>query len=553
MKVPAKRARLAPREFKLLDLDDDALIMIIGKLDHRSKLQMMLTCKRFEGLIGHTHQFYKNFKFRLDQQEFLKSKETRHLEKIRRRFAIAEISGGEYNFSHSNRHKSLKRPILEFLKKIGAQILKIKFNDSFFFKSDFCKLMKALPKVSELKIKDVEFSADPDQNFKDFELTHLKKLEISQSTGPGFLVTLVPASLKILRYNYLYDDERWDPEVLEKQEHLEELGLIGCEIHDFNFDPENCHVQKLEICCLEFSNASAFEKFSEFMKIQESVKELEFGIDEKSSNHNYAGILTHLFNLKTLKKVTIDCEFEQDTLTALSSLKVCNPSVDTLIILKPLSGADLKSISKFFPSVIYLKITWKYDEDDYVDSEFFIYFEMDLSPINSMKQIRKLEIDYMDVEMIAQLELSQLQELHVSRFSDFVVQAWNSIELRTVNLMWRTFTKNHSQLKILHIPKCYICVEQLQITLEYLRLLESLEVTVRGFNYGFLRYFPWFFDDEFLDRYKKERTEKAAHLIGDNYDRLEHLKLDFAYGGNHIKTVMTNYLKNYHPGVYLIK
>jgi hypothetical protein len=159
----------------------------------------------------------------------------------------------------------------------------------------------------------------------------------------------------------------------------------------------------------------------------------------------------------------------------------------------------------------------------------------------------------MDVEMIAQLELSQLQELHVSRFSDFVVQAWNSTELRTVNLMWRTFTKNHSQLKILHIPKCYIGVEQLQIMLEYLRLLESLEVTVRGFNYGFLPYFALIFDDEFLDRYKKERAEKAAHLIGDNYDRLEHLKLDFAYGGDHIKIVMTNYLKNYHPGVYLMK
>ncbi len=60
MEVPAKRARLAPRELKLLDLDDDVLIMIIDKMDHRSKMQMMATCKRFEGLIGHTHQFYKN-------------------------------------------------------------------------------------------------------------------------------------------------------------------------------------------------------------------------------------------------------------------------------------------------------------------------------------------------------------------------------------------------------------------------------------------------------------------------------------------------------------
>jgi hypothetical protein len=56
MEVPAKkRARLAPRELKLVDLDDDALIMIVDKLDNKSKLQMMATCKRFEGLIGHSH------------------------------------------------------------------------------------------------------------------------------------------------------------------------------------------------------------------------------------------------------------------------------------------------------------------------------------------------------------------------------------------------------------------------------------------------------------------------------------------------------------------
>jgi hypothetical protein len=220
--------------------------------------------------------------------------------------------------------------------------------------------------------------------------------------------------------------------------------------------------------------------------------------------------------------------------------------------MKPLTGADFKTLSKFFPTVIDLKITWNYDDDDYIVSEFFIGFEMNLQPIKSMKKIRKFKVDYMDVDMLARLELSQLQELRVSRFSDFVIQALNSIELMTVNLMGRTFAQNHSQLKILHIPICRISVEQLQITLEYLRLLESLEVTIQGFNYGFLPYFSLHSDNEFMNRYKKERAEKAAHLIADNYTRLEHLKLDFANGADHIKTVMTNYLKNY-PGVNLIK
>jgi hypothetical protein len=151
MEVPAKRARLAPKNLKLVDLDDDALIMIIDKLDHKSKKRMMRTCKRFEGLIGQTHQFYKNFKFRFNQQKSLKSNESRYLEKVRRRLGIVEISRG-IDKSCTLRNKSLKRPILEFLKKIGAEIFEIKFNALFFFESDFWKLMKTLPKITELKM-----------------------------------------------------------------------------------------------------------------------------------------------------------------------------------------------------------------------------------------------------------------------------------------------------------------------------------------------------------------------------------------------------------------
>jgi hypothetical protein len=122
-----------------------------------------------------------------------------------------------------------------------------------------------------------------------------------------------------------------------------------------------------------------------------------------------------------------------------------------------------------------------------------------------------------------------------------------------VNSMWLTFTEKHSQLRILHIPSCFLSVALLQITLEYLPLLESLEVRVRGFNYGFLYDFADLSDLKSLDRYKKERAEKAANLIGENYDRFEHLKLDFAYGSSLIKTIIENHLKKYYPGVKLYK
>jgi hypothetical protein len=124
MEVPAKRARLVPRELQLLDLDDDALIMIIDKLNHKSKLQMMASCKRFEGLIGQTHQLYKNFKFRSIRYNH----ESRFLEMVRRKFGIVDICSGTVS------REELSRPVLEFLKKIGGHILKIKFNKQAFHK-----------------------------------------------------------------------------------------------------------------------------------------------------------------------------------------------------------------------------------------------------------------------------------------------------------------------------------------------------------------------------------------------------------------------------------
>jgi hypothetical protein len=191
MEVPAKLARLAPRELKLLDLDDDALIMIINRLDHKTKLQMMATCKRFEGLIGQTHQFYKKFKFCYDQE---KSQESEDLQQIRRRFQILEISGGRTRKLENN---PLRQSVLEYLETIGADILKIKLHNLTFNKAVFLESTKPLPNARELEISEIQFTeTDPDENFVGFELKHLTKLKISQSTNLNFGFGFIPSSLK---------------------------------------------------------------------------------------------------------------------------------------------------------------------------------------------------------------------------------------------------------------------------------------------------------------------------------------------------------------------
>jgi hypothetical protein len=65
-------------------------------------------------------------------------------------------------------------------------------------------------------------------------------------------------------------------------------------------------------------------------------------------------------------------------------------------------------------------------------------------------------------------------------------------------------------------------IEQLQVTLENLKLLKSLEFRVCGCDTAL------FFENfEIYEEKYKEQAYKIGKLIAENYDRLQHLKLDF--------------------------
>jgi hypothetical protein len=387
-----------------------------------------------------------------------------------------------------------------------------------------------------------EFDSDEESETLAFELKQLTKLKITNLTNLNSLrsfITFVPTSLKILKFFYIvWKDEQ---ELLGKQKYLRELSLKSCTIKDFEFDPENCHIEKLVIKNFYFPNYKAFEMFSRFMKIQQSVTELDFFIskEEMMWDRDYVGILTHLLNLKTLKKFSIGYDYQK--LTIFPHLKVCNPAVETLIIKDPpYEGTDLTLLPKFFPNVTNLKITWPDADVHTLPGRFFV----DLQPINSMKKIKKLDIYYMTGEMLTQLELKEMREFHMSELL-LVDDVLATDELLWIDCLanWKTFTANHSQLEVLHMPECYMCVEFLQITLENLPLLKSLDIAV----YGFI------LDNSEIsaDEYKKEQAEKVARLIGEKYDRFEHFKLDFE--DDFIRTIVLNYLEEHYPDVKLNK
>jgi hypothetical protein len=398
-----------------------------------------------------------------------------------------------------------------------------------------------LPNVRELEISETQFRGpNQSEKFVDFKLKHLTKLEIFRSASIGFFVRFVPATLKILKIELIgyWELERWD-KLLGKQKKLEELSLKRCLIRHFKLEPENCHIEKLDIHRLKFQNDSAFEQFSEFMKIQESVVEFKFSIQRELWETEYRdiGILEHLISLKSLKKFCLD----QDhfIFNVFSESKVCNPAVETLTIVN-LSHiyADLTSLPKLFPNVTDLKITW-HNWTHQKDDKIFLDFQS----INSMKKIRKLEIECVTERMLSRLELKELRELCIEEIIPTYREYGRADPFDNLS----TFINNNCQLEILHLlPKCCLSVEQFVITLENLPLLKSLEFTVYGCD--FIHRLDE--DSEYSsEEYKKDQAEEAAQLIGENYDRLEHLKLDFE--DEDIRATILNYLEEHYPDVKL--
>jgi hypothetical protein len=310
--VPAKRRKLAHRELELLDLDDDALIEIIEKLEHKSKMQLMLTCKRFEGLIGNTFQFYRKYKLLLNEEMMPIASHYCSNFKIRRNFGYVVLTAKLKN--------NYRSQVFEIIKNIGESIIEIDMSDTQKIKegcfrqigelhvneADFLKLMRLMPSLRELSTEGwVKAGALSVQlSDVDFQLKRLKSF--SGSIDLGNLTALIPSSLTSLYFYPVTDSSM--AEILARQQELVNFSLYNLKINEFNYQPSNCRIKQLGIHNPVFPIKSEFQKFSNFMKIQKCVEDLNFIISKNDlkNNNDYTEILTHLLSLKTLKKLVIE-------------------------------------------------------------------------------------------------------------------------------------------------------------------------------------------------------------------------------------------------------
>jgi hypothetical protein len=518
-------------KLELLDLHDYILFEIIMQLDHESKKQLMATCKKFERLIGQTHQFYKNFKFRLDSHQIQQFELARLLnfhhscKKIQRKFGCVEYT----KFDASDWD-------LEMAMRVVPNAIKIQLGKLRISRFDFSKLMRSATKVRQLEIRDLEIT-DPFEDFEMLELPHLRRVEITDSMNLRAFTGLAPSSLKNLRLLGAWFDEDqplWNTGLLAKQSGLDELSLECFDIYCFRFHPKNKHIKKLVLRDLCFLAPVALEKFKDFVKIQESVEELELHFDPDEVELkplDHAGMLTHLLGLKSLKKLVIGCVYDNEIFAVLSKIQLCNPSVESLTIMNPDSGADLKSLPLFFPNVTHLKITWKSfrglnDKYDHLE-DFFDEFSMDLKPINSMKKVVEFEMDYLTDEMIGQLELKQLKVFRITEKLGLMDQLDPELFGMDPLSRWRTFIVNNAQLEVLDMEECKVPHEFLRIVLENFPLPRSLKLKLDGHNYGNLEVADHpEISKEDLARYVKEQAEILAILTEKKWDSLEEVILE---------------------------
>jgi hypothetical protein len=80
-----------------LDLGDDELIALFQHVDHKTKLNLMLTCKKFENVIGSYLELFGKFKLSVKREHLESPDRVQTLSQMRRHFDVIELLGHDHD------------------------------------------------------------------------------------------------------------------------------------------------------------------------------------------------------------------------------------------------------------------------------------------------------------------------------------------------------------------------------------------------------------------------------------------------------------------------
>jgi hypothetical protein len=331
----------------LSELPDEDLIKIFSYLDQKSQFNSMLVCRRFESLIGQTHQFFKNRDLMVlskllgkrRNEDPIQTRSSKRKSVVPDNFMPFRRNFGEvklvaFNFSQANKNYT---PLIENLEVFGSKVSKLWIDISEGYKNRFLDVLRLANNVQELNLYDVRFHYQakskiyqPQLNFpnlKTLRLIHFDNFEAIQEAF-SHVASLKHLELRDDRWKEWINNWEFYQPLLFRQSNLRSLELSFLIIKDFEWKELNL-LEKLTLTSVKFPQKEAFDSFTEFIKTLVKVSELKIDMrnDQLKNQNNYSEILKHVLSLKTLSKLTLFCE---DIGNLISGLQVRNPAVTTL-------------------------------------------------------------------------------------------------------------------------------------------------------------------------------------------------------------------------------
>jgi hypothetical protein len=137
----------------LFDLANDELIAIFQCVDHKTKFNLMLTCKRFENVISNYFELFGKFKLSLKKEHLKSPDQVQTLAQMRRHFVIVELCGLDLNV-----YTKAYYLIFQLLTRIGSRVMELEISYSQFCFDSLANLLKLMPNITKLSLSQVRIT-----------------------------------------------------------------------------------------------------------------------------------------------------------------------------------------------------------------------------------------------------------------------------------------------------------------------------------------------------------------------------------------------------------
>jgi hypothetical protein len=428
----------------------------------------MLTCKRFENVIGSYLELFGKFKLCVKKDHLESLDRVQTLTQMRRNIGIVQLCELDLNV-----YTKAYNLFFQLLTKTGSRVMELEI-----FLSQYCfvslaNLLKLTPNITKLSLSQVRITPRT-MPVDQIKLERLKTIEICSSSRMEIFEKLIkPNSLREIKISgasvgnystFFVNDHRCILRILSKQQKLVSLEFSQVPIIDFPELPD-WNLENLQKLILDrvrfptFRTPKNLQNFVGFVKKLDKFTELSLTVQNEEKNYDslavreekqrkFAEMVTKLFSLPNSTKFEFEFDHENN-LERIANIRIQNNGVEELTLKKiPVEGSKYSQFVDFFPNVRKAKL----DFDD-------ILGQLDLTSTNSWASLEEFELNFVTDTMLRQIK--NLRSLKIDE---------NHVES---DISWNDFSQHNRRLERLEI-KTGIFLTHLAVIAENLPNLKVL-------------------------------------------------------------------------------